>query len=115
MPETTRPSRTEIVDQAYQLDFDRMRAIVAGCGGWLRSSGGEHGDEAQVWFEDVEYIFRGRGLVEFLYAVKDHAQEVSYEAKDLVEYILQAEKQPASVFVRDAIVARAKSLKAKFE
>jgi hypothetical protein len=104
-----------VVDQAYQLDYTTLTDIAKRCGGWMRSSGGAEGESAEAWVDDKAYVFSGRGLVDFLYAVKDNQNETLYAVKDLLDYIEKSAKQPASVFVRDAIVARAAEVKAKIE
>src|SRR3954447_13088405 len=111
----TVPTKSVVVDQAYQLGYDELQAIVKNCGGWIRSSGGDEGETAKVWHDDTEYLFKDRGLIDFLYAVKDNANESLYAAVDLCEYIEKSAKQPASVFVRDAIVARAAEFKARIK
>jgi hypothetical protein len=102
---------TVVVDEAYQLTYDEMRDVAKRCGGWLRASGGEHGETAEVVVDGNRYEFRGRGLIDFLYAVKENANQSLYAAVDLCDYIAASEKQPASVFVRDAIAARARDLR----
>lgn len=104
-----------VVDQAYQLDYKTMSDIARRSGGWMRSSGGGQGETAEVWVDDKTYVFRDRGLVDFLYAIKDAHVEQLYAAIDLCDYIEKSEKQPASVFVRDAIAARSRELKQKIE
>jgi hypothetical protein len=104
-----------VVDQAYQLDYATMKDVAERCGGWIRSSGAEGGETAEVWVDNKTYVFSERGLVDFLYAIKDKQTEYLYAAIDLCEYIEKSEKQPASVFVRDAITARARELKAKIK
>lgn len=111
----TRPTNRVVVDEAYQLGYDELSAIAKGCGGWLRSSSKTEGDSAEAWFEDTEYVFKGRGLTDFLYAVKDAHVQSLYAAVDLCDYIEKSAKQPPSVFVRDAILARARELKAQIQ
>lgn len=100
---------------AYEIDYSTLREIVRSCGGWFRGSGGPEGDTIEVWHDDTRLTFKDRALVRFLEAVKDHHMDLLYATKDLLDYIEQAAKQPPSVFVRDAIVGRARELKAKIE
>lgn len=103
-----------VVDGAFQLDYDTMKGIAERCRGWLRTSGGTS-DEAEVWIDDKTYVFKDRGLVEFLYYIKAKHVGQLHEAIHLCEYIAKSAQTPPSVFVRDAIVARAAALKALIE
>jgi ectoine hydroxylase-related dioxygenase (phytanoyl-CoA dioxygenase family) len=105
-----KPSTTRQIAQAHELDYTLLRAMTSQ--GWIRSSGPE-GDTATVWHEDVEYVFSGRGLVDFLYAVKDSQTDKLYAVEDLLDYIEKSAKVAPSVFVRDAVVSRAAELRAK--
>lgn len=107
----TRPEKRVVVDEAFALDYSKRREIAEQAGGWIRSSGPE-GESATVWHGDTEYVFTGRGLIEFMYAVKDVNVAQLREALAFCEYVEKAATQPPSVYVRDAIVTRAKSLKA---
>lgn len=107
----TRPATTKVIDQPYELDYKLKRQIAEECGGFIRT-GSRDGATAEVWHGDTEYVFKGEGLIEFLFALKDSHVNLLYAALDLCDYIEDSRKQPPSKFVRDAIAARAGELRA---
>lgn len=108
------PRHSIIYDDENRPGYELLADIARNCGGWVSSSGGAEGPTAEVWHgkreNETRYTFRGRSLIDFLYACKDDQLETIYQAQALVEYIEKAAQQPPSVFVRDAIVGKAREL-----
>lgn len=106
------PSKQIIFDGAEHPEYDLLRDIVSGTGGWMRSSGGEFGESITTAYNDTEYIFRGRAVIDFLYAKKNFANKGLEAALALIAYIEDSAKQPPSKFTRDAIVLKARETQA---
>jgi len=103
-------SQRELIEvKGREIDYTLLRKIASECGGFVRSSG-PGGTSAEVWHDDKVYVFTGEGLIEFLFALKDYMVDRLYKARDLCEYIAKSKTTPPSVFVRDAIAAKAAEL-----
>lgn len=107
----SKPSKKVRCKERYDLDYAETKQMVQECGGWLQT-GGPEGTYINVWWNDTDYEIRGEALIFFLHVVKDVNNTRVRAALDLIEYIEEAAEQPPSVYVRDAIVGRARALKA---